>query len=193
MQPLLDGTNLLPTYLKKITNNKTVNTKFSWEKRNGTFNDMQDRRKSALELVKYVRQTRIKGEEITLIRHSHGGNVAIQAAKIFYEQTGESVNVITIATPTYESKKTEMAEDPNTSLGKKAINDHIHIYNSVDGVQGKLAGRKTYDNNKTKNIKIDVSSIYGKSEWVDAHSFDVDNPQLIEKQMKDVKLKPVIK
>lgn len=86
-----------------------------------------------------------------------------------------------------------MAEDPNTSLGRKAINDHIHIYNSVDGVQGKLAGGKTYDSNKTKNIKIDVSSIYGKSEWVDAHSFDVDNPQLIEKQMKDVKLKPVIK
>ena len=36
--------------------------------------------------------------------YSHGGNVAIQAAKVIFEKTGQKVNIITIATPAYNKK-----------------------------------------------------------------------------------------
>jgi len=180
--------------LMKLTNNKSYNTSFSWEKLAGTTNNSQDRKKAAGNLVDFVMKNRKKGEEITLIGHSHGGNVAVQAAKMIYEKTGEKVNLITIATPTYQDDAKQLSENPGTKPGSKAINDHIHIYNTTDGVQGGFAGKETYVNSpETTNYKIDVSSKYKSYEWLDAHSFDVGHPELIEQQMKTVKLKPVKK
>ena len=177
--------------LKSLTNNKTVIKTFSWEGLDGTSNNSNDRYKAAKRLVEYIKSNRVQGEEITLIGHSHGGNVAIQAAKMYFEETGKQVNIITVATPTYESIEEKLMEDPGTKLGKKAINDHIHLWNDIDGVQGGLAGNDTYtSSNNTRQYKIDVSSKYYSWEWLDAHSFDVENPQLIDKAIKD---KPIEK
>jgi RHS repeat-associated protein len=80
-----------------LTNNKFLNTGFNWKA--PLWNNSSTRGKAALQLATYVMEHRKEGEEITLIGHSHGGNVAIQAAKLIYEKTGEKVNIITIATP----------------------------------------------------------------------------------------------
>lgn len=195
--------------LGNLTNNKTYSRKFSWEDLDGLLNNSHDRYKAAKKLVEYVKANRVDGEDVTLIGHSHGGNVAIQAAKLYYEETGEKVNLITVATPTYESNEKKLMEDPGTKLGQKAINDHIHVYNKIDGVQGELAGDETYESSpKTKNVEVDVNEFYrnkikrndftnpGMSRYdndtMGAHSFDVDHPETIE-NTEIKKLKPVDK
>ena len=105
--------------------------------------------------------------------------------------------MITIATPTFESDKKDLMEDPGTKLGQEAINDHIHLYNTIDGVQGELAGDETYKSSpKTQNVEINVDDYYKNSQIIPdpinpgltskcddvmgAHSFDVENPSSIE-------------
>lgn len=167
--------------LLKLTNNKTFVRRFSWEDLDGINNDQNDRNEAAKRLVEYIKANKVKGEEITLIGHSHGGNVAIQAAKLYYEETGNKVNLITIATPVYEDNDENSLEDPGTTLGQKAINQHLALWNSVDGVQGGLAGEETYKSSpKTTNYQIDVSTGYDSNETMDAHSFDSDKPELID-------------
>ncbi len=139
---------------------------------NNFFNDIEDRSKAALELTNYIMAKRIKGEDITLIAHSHGGNVAIQAAPILkaaLNAVGEKdvkINIITVATPAVNNPNSlenpEMTEKIFPTLGK-IINSHIHIYNSQDKVQTELANlvdRENYDryykNNSTINVRIDV-------------------------------------
>lgn len=152
---------------------------------------------------------RVEGEEITLLGHSHGGNVAIQAAKLIYERTGEKVNIVTIATPAYNKKGD--AENPETQ--KNYINDHIALWNAVDGVSGGLAGDDNYKNSTiTKNVELKVDKYYVsetevKDRWgnkskiknennVGAHSADVEHPDIIDTAIKDKslrKLNPVPK
>ncbi|MEZ4980031.1 MAG: RHS repeat-associated core domain-containing protein [Saprospiraceae bacterium] len=110
-----------------LTNNKTFIRKFSWEDLDGLLNNSNDRYEAAKRLVKFIKTNRVEGEEVTLIGHSHGGNVSIQAAKLYYQETGEKVNIITVATPTYESDSKNLMEDPGTKLGQEAINDHLHL------------------------------------------------------------------
>jgi hypothetical protein len=151
---------------------------------------------------------RKEGEEITLIGHSHGGNVAIQAAKLIYEQTGQKVNILTIATPAYNKKGD--AENPETP--KAYINDHIALWNAIDGVSGGLAGDDYYKNSTiTKNVELKVDKYYvsyteqpvrggGKVKIknennVGAHSADVEHPDVIDDAIKDKslrKLTPVV-
>lgn len=174
--------------LIQLTNNNTSNTRFSWESKSGISNNSQDRNEAAKTLVDYIQKNRVKGEEVTLIGHSHGGNVAIQAAKMFFEQTGERVDIINIATPAYNTpkgKKTLM-EDPNTKLGHKAIKGFLSLFNTIDGVQGGLAGGKYFnelggDGTYTRNAGvIDVSQYYSRYEFLDSHSFDVEHPNTIQ-------------
>lgn len=109
--------------IMQLTNNSISNTNFSWQNKSKLTNDSSDRKEAAKSLVEYISTNRIKGEEITLIGHRHGGNVAIQAAKMYYEQTGERIDVITIATPAYNTPKEAkpLMEDPNTQLGYKTF------------------------------------------------------------------------
>jgi len=172
--------------IKSLTNNHITDAKFSWEDLDGYFNDSEDRHKAALRLVKHIEENRVKGEEITLIGHSHGGNVAIQAAKLWYQKTGEQVNLITIATPTYEDETNKNWEDPGTTEGKKAINDHIHLYNLSDGIQGGFAGGEKYESSSiTRQTLVDIYPTYNPGEWLDAHSFDADHPELIQREIDD--------
>jgi pimeloyl-ACP methyl ester carboxylesterase len=70
--------------LFRLQSSKYINTGFEWggfmNYGNNSFNDVEDRTRAAKKLVKYIMKNRVEGEDITLIAHSHGGNVAIQAA-----------------------------------------------------------------------------------------------------------------
>ncbi|MHA4845765.1 lipase family protein [Flavitalea antarctica] len=152
------------------------------------------RRVAAQQLADYVMANRKKGESITLVGHSHGGNVAIQASEMIRQLTGEKVNLITIATPAYN--KSGDSENPGSH--EKDINQHIALWNRLDAVSGGLAGEDNYTNSDiTTNIEIDVDFWYIKKEYYDvssghgeyrtkestvvdsygAHSFDVHHPE----------------
>lgn len=183
--------------LIKITNNKFYNTGFNWKA--PLSNKEKTRAKAADQLADYVMAHRVEGEDITLIGHSHGGNVAIQAAKIIYQKTGKKVNIITVATPAYNKK----GDNENPETQKAYINDHIAIWNKIDGISGGLAGDDYYTNSTiTTNIEINVNKYYikkvrqGKSDIEyekpdapGAHSFDVEHPDTIDDAIKSGKLR----
>ena len=184
--------------LLELTNNKFLNTKFNWKA--VLWNNEKTRGKAAIQLATYVMENRIEGEDITLIGHSHGGNLAIQAAKILYERTGQKINIITIATPAYN--KEGDVENPKTQ--KKYINDHIAIWNKIDGVSGGLAGDDFYTNSTiTNNFELNVDKHYKQTHYngktsqpytvenpIGAHSADVEHPEILkDKSLR--KLKPV--
>ncbi len=202
----IENPKTVPT-LMKLTNNKWKNIGFNWKA--PKTNNEKSRNVAARQLVNYVLAHRIEGEEITLIGHSHGGNVAIQAANMIYEKTGQKVNIITIATPAYNGES-----DPENPKNSKGINDHKALWNEIDGVSGGFAGEDFYTNSpKTENIKIDVDDYYiGEAtsvpnkgggqpvkiktyDTIGAHSFDVHHPETIQKAIdegKASKVSPVV-
>jgi RHS repeat-associated protein len=79
--------------------NTSINQGFNW---NGCNDDDYCRHDGAADLVSYVLQTRTQNEPITLIGHSHGGNVAIEAANILIRDHGvdpKDINIIALNTP----------------------------------------------------------------------------------------------
>ncbi|WP_317614906.1 RHS repeat-associated core domain-containing protein [Apibacter adventoris] len=85
--------------IMRLTNSKYYNTGFNWF--SPLLNYQNYKLQAAISLKDYVLKHRVEGQEITLVGHSHGGNVAIQASKMIFEAKGEKVNLITIATPAY--------------------------------------------------------------------------------------------
>lgn len=83
----------------KIFGNTQFNNSFNW---NGK-NTYAARHKAAEKLVKHILDTKANnGQPITLIGHSHGGNVAIEAANSLIEKHGMSpdqINIVAINTP----------------------------------------------------------------------------------------------
>jgi len=204
---LIHGTNSGPKrwneesvgVLMGLTNNTTSSTNFSWQDLDGTTNNSNDRNFAAQRLVTHVLNNRDVEQKVTLIGHSHGGNVAIQAAKILYEEHGIKSNLITIATPAYNTPKgeTPLMEDPNTGLGRKAIFHHLQLFNEIDGVQGGLAGEKRFNlwGGDGTFIRsggmIDISDYYKNYEWLDAHSFDVEHPESIQNAIDNGQISPL--
>jgi len=195
-----ENSKTIPTLIR-LTNNKSYNADFNWKA--SLTNNETDRTIAAKQLALYVIAHHVKGEEITLIGHSHGGNVSIQAADIIYNITGQKVNIITIGTPAYNG--TDDKENPKNHVG---INDHKALWNNIDGVSGGLAGDDNYTNSsKTDNIEIDVDLHYKKEtiikdRWgqkstmttynkIGAHSFDVEHPEVIDKAINQGKIKKV--
>ncbi|TCJ16251.1 alpha/beta hydrolase, partial [Flaviaesturariibacter flavus] len=181
--------------LFRLQHSKWINTAFEWGGflgyGNNPFNDIEDRRRAAKKLVKYIMANRKEGEDITLIAHSHGGNVAIQAAPMLRAALDKAdaadvkINIITVATPAVNNEKS--AENPIHA--RDAINSHIHIYNTQDKVQKQLANavdgekyERVYKNDKTQNIELDVSKEY-KGTTTDAHSVDHDKPEVIKRNI----------
>ncbi|TCJ15009.1 RHS repeat-associated core domain-containing protein, partial [Flaviaesturariibacter flavus] len=101
--------------LFRLQHSKWINTAFEWGGflgyGNNPFNDIEDRRRAAKKLVKYIMANRKEGEDITLIAHSHGGNVAIQAAPMLRAALDKAdaadvkINIITVATPAVNNEK----------------------------------------------------------------------------------------
>ncbi len=78
--------------------NKTINKGFNWD----GYDSDKSRHNAAKNLAKYILKTHKKGEPITLIGHSHGGNVAIEAANILIEKhkiPANQINIVALNTP----------------------------------------------------------------------------------------------
>ncbi|GIW60938.1 MAG: hypothetical protein KatS3mg087_2004 [Patescibacteria group bacterium] len=105
--------------------NVTNNTTFYLMVWSG-YNVDKARKEAAEKLAKQIYETYTGKEPITLIGHSHGGNVAIMASNILKEKYNIQVDIlITIATP--------VCEDYQVKEGSVKL--HINIYNPADLVQ----------------------------------------------------------
>lgn len=160
-----DNPSLMQNLLK-LTNNKAVDDQFDWSVQgahgrplNWLGNNTSDRQIAAGMLVNYIIDYRTKNditdEEITLIGFSHGGNVALQAAKMLNKEYGIEVNIVNVNTPAFEEGKGDV-EDPQFNEG---INDHIHFYTDGDGVAGPISGNDKYKSstlytNERQQIKL---------------------------------------
>src|SRR5690606_21839089 len=83
------------------------------------------RKLAAEQLVQHVLSNRDLNQPLTLIGHSHGGNVAIMAANILAEKRIKVDNLITINTPIREY-----------TVNTDAVKTHVNISQEWDPVQG---------------------------------------------------------
>jgi RHS repeat-associated protein len=94
-------------------------------------NSYLTRKLEAYTIAKQIYETWDKGgriEPITLVGHSHGGNLMIEAANILYSEYGVIVdNILTVNTPVVYSHKL------NSNLVDKVR--HINVFNSNDFIQ----------------------------------------------------------
>jgi len=166
--------------IKQLTKNRTVYKGFIWpDGTNGYTNDQEDRAIAASALAKFVLENsnHTQEENITLLAHSHGGNVAIQAIDLIrngLEKNDKSkhINIITIDTPAYNGKN-----DPENPINT-IVDYHTHYFSKYDAVQTTLANlvgsktaSQTYTNFKTINIKVNDEKT--------VQVLDVHNPGLI--------------
>lgn len=153
---------------------------------NGLTNNKADRKIAAQDLVEHVMTYRrvhgidsyndkgelvkMGNEPITFITHSHGGNVAIQAANMIFDKYKVQSDIIAIAVPAYTGKND--IENPANARGVRKL---IDIWNQIDGVSGGLAGSNYYPigpNSKVKRIEVDASKHFKPWQWQQAHSYD---------------------
>lgn len=88
---------------------EAYDTDFNWKKEATQFNNLSDRWPVSDRLVKYVKEKALDGdskyEEIVLIGHSHGGNVAIMAAdKLAKDPRISRIYLITVGTPVFNKE-----------------------------------------------------------------------------------------
>lgn len=165
--------------LMRITGNTKIDDGFRWNA--PIHNNSLMRNMSAKQLVHYIVQKRlsmIKNKEITedevisIIGYSHGGNVAIQAARKL-SKLGIEVNLVTISTPAYNTDGNDAygggfdKEDPRNS--KDGINAHVQIVHEKDDVVNIAGGTEKYNNANTKNHVISNKEIPYK-DGIEAHT-----------------------
>lgn len=182
----IHGTNSDPSTFDKMSDddvkslygNETVNRDFTWPEGTNDFNnDQDDRTEAAKSLADHVINNLGEGEEITLVGHSHGGNVAIQAVNMIQEKLDEmgddrAINLVTIATPAYNG-----ADDPENP-DNTSVTRHTQFFSENDAVQTTLANavgsktaQRTYTNELTTNIRVqDTKNVQQR---------DVHNPGMI--------------
>jgi RHS repeat-associated protein len=170
---------------RELTTNKTIDAKYSWDykvgfrNRNWLFNDEEDRAKAAKGLMMYVMRKRVEGEKITLIGHSHGGNVAIQAAELLWNNYGISVDIINFNTPAYNGFRDK--ENPEDNFG---INNLTHFWTKQDGVAGGLAGSDKY-RAPQPNVRQVMMSEPLSLGWLQSHFMDNVNQKEVKKKKPD--------
>ena len=128
------------TWQDKSGINRYTTEKFGNSKHNYDFswsggNYVKDRTAATLKLISHIRKYRkdhslTSSEPITLVGHSHGGNVAIEAANLMVnmeEFNGIKINLLTINTPVRDDYQL------NSSALKRVT--HINVYDPKDPVQ----------------------------------------------------------
>jgi len=202
--------------LFRLTNNKSWNATFNWghgllNVGNGPFNDRIDRGDAARELVDHIMSTRTGNEDVTLIGHSHGGNVAVQAAKMLRTALDDAgsketkIRLITVNTPADNSS--DSPENPESMLRSGVIASHVHLYNDLDGVQTGLSTFVTagitqfdseYSNPMTKNHQLQLRPLFQTGSYrvfgggsapiyssdfyqIETHSADRSEPNTLKK------------
>ena len=150
------------------------NEKFEWS--GGNFRYY--RSKAAGELIKYIRHQIENGmvgadEPITLIGHSHGGNVIIEAINMMMsmpEFDGRQFNILTINTP--------VRDDYQLSKEAQERVTHVNVYDEFDPVQA-CGGHSFWD-----KLTLIPTTLWGDGEmgpaerkFSSALNIAVDNPQ----------------
>lgn len=91
-------------------------------------NNTNARETAVADLIDHVQSTREDGEPITILGHSHGGNVALEAAKLLASNPvfdGIERNIVTLNTPSVKGG-TQLLEEAN-----KRVN-HFHVFATND-------------------------------------------------------------
>ena len=166
---------------------KKVNTGFDWSAQAHLTNDSQDRATAAQNLADYVVANHVKGEPITLIGYSHGGNVSAQAASLISEALGDiEVNMITMATPASNQISgplsrdgipqgtSRFSENPDNPGIQRAVLDWYHFYAPNDPVAGGASmiyesSDLNYRSERVKNIRVSPANV--PRGMGNAHSF----------------------
>jgi RHS repeat-associated protein len=170
------GSILNATY-RAFVDNKHSDFNFEWS--GGNYASM--RTAAAKELIGYIQEARIKNniskdEPITLVGHSHGGNVSIEAINMMVnmeEFQGITINLLTINTP--------VRSDYQLSEKAQSLVNHINVYDEKDPIQSKGgAGLIVLPENKSA---VRGTGEYGKAgrTFKNATNIKVDNPQGIFK------------
>ena len=89
---MFEKRNTIVDKLPSVLGNNTKNIDFKWSGGNTD----EARHSAAEQLVEHVLKNRKPGEPISLIGHSHGGNVAIEAANILVKKHNIQANEIKI-------------------------------------------------------------------------------------------------
>ena len=106
--------------VNEITNN-TTGKEFKWS----GYNTNRARRKAAMQLADHIMKNRDPNQPLTLIGHSHGGNVLVMTANILKKRGVQVNNLLTINTPVREYQ-----------LDAGATDRHVNIYQHYDPIQG---------------------------------------------------------
>jgi RHS repeat-associated protein len=125
-----DLKNELLQGIGEVFGNKITNREFNWS---GGISD-KERHEAARSLALYVMAKRKRNEPITLIGHSHGGNVSIEAANLLVSIHGvdpSQINIVALNTPRQEditlkySKVNLYAVSNGYDVVQKAGNDRF--------------------------------------------------------------------
>ena len=151
---------------QNLFNDKNLERGIEWNSKNSSLK----RRFGAIKLINEVRK-QLKGkdssEPITLVGHSHGGNVSIEAINMMVEMDefkGRQINLLTINTP--------VRDDYQLSKEAQQRVNHVNVYDPKDPVQIK--------GGKTPFIKeIPFLGEIGPAgrKFENARNIEVDNPQ----------------
>jgi RHS repeat-associated protein len=210
-----DGNPLRNTVaILQMTNNNTIHSDFEWggfgNYGNGPFNSKADRRTAAINLTNHIMANLVAGEDITLVGHSHGGNVAIQATEMIRNRLDAEglndvmINIISVNTPA------DNADWSPENLANQPIDNHIHFFNEVDIIQTIAANKAAFKDNTTFeraytrlgtvniNLTEEVRPLYTtftpgsnyshrkeKVDGVGAHSFDFQHPEVLEEGIEN--------
>jgi len=142
-----DVANFIMRELKPyFSTEQTADMGFNWNQyagggmnRNWIYNTEKDRATAARQLVSYIMKHRKEGQGITLVGHSHGGNVAIQAARILFEKHNLKANIVNFNTPAFNG-----ANDPENPWDNFGIDEMLHFFTDGDYVAGPASGSSKY-------------------------------------------------
>lgn len=155
------------------------NFNFNWS--GGNYASM--RRDAAKQLISYIQTERArnnlsKEEPITLVGHSHGGNVNIEAINMMVtmeEFQGVTINLLTINTP--------VRDDYQLSEKAQSLVSHINIYDEKDPIQTKGGASMIVLPDNKSNVK--GTGEFGNAGRIfnNAKNIKVDNPQGVFKDL----------
>ena len=159
----------------KVTNNifgdNHLGKAFPWS--GGNYTSM--RTEAAKEMINEVR-TQLgnydSSEPITLVAHSHGGNVSIEAINMMVEMDefkGRQINLLTINTPVRDDYQL-------SEKAQKRVN-HVNVYDPKDPIQ--IRGGNSIRVLPDHPSKTKFTGEYGKAgrTFKNAKNIKVDNPQ----------------
>jgi pimeloyl-ACP methyl ester carboxylesterase len=167
---------------------RVVQSNFDWSNKAGINNQPEDRTEAAGRLSRHIfrtledqqnKGTMPKEIRVSLVGHSHGGNVAIQVLKDMEDIARRlnvkiTVDLVTLNTPVYQNDQTGPTrngyniEDPRgyaAGLGDQVTLNHLHVGVKGDTVTLAAAGDRSnnYVGNTANKTYADPTGGWGNS------------------------------